>query len=174
MGRRRRRRSTSKRFWMVKRPKDKSRRFYISHGRIQFGKNGPSEAAESTTVRSDRGRTDSANHGVGRARERERGREGETVMTVLCPSARPDFPLAGPGSQKACAGTGEAKGATSSRFFDKKKTEMGRKGKLARGRTKGIASPHGKQPAKRLGTQAKNLPANRKDNTPFNHFDQRP
>ena len=63
------------------------------------------------------------------------------------------------------------KGATS-RCFDKT-TEMGRKGKLARGRTKGI--PHGKQAAQGLGTQVQkkpNLPANKRESMSSNHFDQ--
>jgi hypothetical protein len=58
------------------------------------------------------------------------------AMSELCSSERPDFPLPGPRSQKVSACT---EGATSPRFFDKK-TEMGRKGKLARGRTKGSPS----------------------------------
>jgi hypothetical protein len=38
-------------------------------GRVRFGKKRPSEAADSTTVQSDRGRTDNANHDAERARE---------------------------------------------------------------------------------------------------------
>ena len=43
-------------------------------------------------VRSDRGRTENANHDVERARgEKEKG---ERAMSKLCSSERPDFPLA--------------------------------------------------------------------------------
>lgn len=64
------------------------------------------------------------------------------------------------------------KGATSPRFFDKK-TEMGRKGKLARGRTKGSPSwKAGCQGARNASKKKANLPANKKENMPLNHFDQ--
>lgn len=73
--------------------KRKSDRFYMSHGRLRFGKKRPSEAAESTTLRSDRGRTDNANHGVER---RAREMKEKRAVSELCSSGCPDFPLAGP------------------------------------------------------------------------------
>lgn len=98
---------------------EKSDRFYMSHGWLRLGKKRPSGGAESTTVRSDRGRSDDGEPWC-RARagemkkKKKKGQESRVraVLEWICP----DFPLAGPRSVLALA--------TSPKFLDKR-TEMG-------------------------------------------------
>lgn len=89
-------------------------------------------------VRSDRGRNENANRDAGRGRG-ERDKASKPCLSCARANAL-IFPLRTYDLKKPVRAL-EGRGATSPGFFDKKRTKTGRKGKLARGRTKGARIP---------------------------------